>query len=137
MLGLAPAPRPRRAGPGSARNALRHGLSFRVYSEPILSEQVEALAREIAGTDANAEIHQFARRIAEAQIDLRRVRRTRHQFLSNQLNDPYYDSRANMRTKVAVICKLLRPNAPDAYSSRVCGGNKATNCTANYRYSVR
>jgi hypothetical protein len=39
---------------------------------------VEALAHEIAGTDANAEIRQLACRIAEAQIELRRVRHARH-----------------------------------------------------------
>lgn len=97
----------------SARNALRHTLSLPVHSDPALSEEVEALAREIAGIDANAEVEELARRVAEAQIDLRRVRRARHQFLSNNLDDPYYESRANMRAKMAVIGKLLRPNAPE------------------------
>ena len=40
----------------SARNALRHGLSLPVYSDPILSEEMEALAREIAGEGASHEI---------------------------------------------------------------------------------
>jgi hypothetical protein len=97
----------------SARNALRHGLSLPVCSDPALCEEVEALAREIAGADANPEIHELARRVAEAQIDLRRVRYARHQLLSHALSNPYYDSRENMRKKVAVICSLLRPNAPD------------------------
>jgi hypothetical protein len=97
----------------AARNARRHGLSLPLYSDPILSEEVEALACEIAGADANAEIRQLACRIAEAQIDLRRVRRARNQFLTDRLNDEYYESRANRRAKVAVILKLLRPNAPD------------------------
>jgi len=76
-------------------------------SDPILSEEVEALAREIAGTDANAKFRHLACRIAETQIDLRRVRYPRHQFLSDQLNDPY------TREKVAFMCKLLRPDAPE------------------------
>ena len=97
----------------AARNALCHGLSLPVYSDPALSEELEALAREIAGTDANAEIRDLAHRIAEAQIDVRRVRYARHQFLSHKLSDPYYDSRANMREKVALMCSLLRWNAPD------------------------
>jgi len=63
------------------------------------------------GTDA--EIEELARRVAEAQIDLRRVRYARHQLLSHALSDPYYDSRANVRKKVAVILSLLRRNAPD------------------------
>jgi hypothetical protein len=97
----------------AARNALRHGLSLPVYSDPASSEQVEALAREIAGTDANAEIQELARRIAEAQIDLRRVRYARHQVLSHALSKPYYQSRADTRKQVAVIRSLLRCNAPD------------------------
>ena len=59
----------------SARNARRHGLNLPVLSNPPLSEDVEALACEIAGAGATPEIHELARRIAEAQIDLRRVRR--------------------------------------------------------------
>ena len=61
----------------AARNALRHGLSLPVCSDPALCEEVEMLAREIAGTDANAEIQELARRVAEAEIDLRRVRYAR------------------------------------------------------------
>jgi hypothetical protein len=78
-----------------------------------LSEEVEALAREIAGTDANAEIQEYARRVAEAQIDLGRVRSARHQLLSGALSNPHYDSRANAREKFKLIASLLRPNAPD------------------------
>jgi hypothetical protein len=42
----------------TARNALRHGLSLPLSSDPALSEEVEALAREIAGADASAEIQE-------------------------------------------------------------------------------
>jgi hypothetical protein len=97
----------------SARNALRHGLSLPVYADQALSEEVEALAREIAGADASAEIQELAQRIAEAQSDLRRARDARHQLLSQALSDPYYDARANVREKLTVIRQLLRPNAPD------------------------
>jgi hypothetical protein len=97
----------------AARNALRHGLSLPVCCDPALSEEVEALAREIAGTDANAKIQELARRVAEAQIDLRRVRYARHQLLSHALSNPYYDSRKNVRKKLAVIGSFLRRKAPD------------------------
>ena len=97
----------------TARNALRHGLSLPFYANPTLSQEAEELAREMAGTDASAEIRQLACRIAEADIDLRRVRHARNQFLTDRLNDEYYESRANRRTKLAFIFKLLRPNAPD------------------------
>jgi hypothetical protein len=74
---------------------------------------VEALSREIAGPDANREIQGFAREIAEAQIDLRRVRHARYQILSRALSDPHSDSQATMGEKVRVLDSLLRPNAPD------------------------
>jgi hypothetical protein len=70
----------------SARNALRHSLSLPVYSDKALSQEVEALARQIAGTEAGAEMQELARRVAEAQIDVRRVRHARHQLLSQPLS---------------------------------------------------
>lgn len=96
----------------AARNALRHGLSLPVCSDPVLSEQVDALAREIAGSDANAEIQNCARLIAEAQIDLRRIRQARQQLLTDALRNSYYDSRTNVRAKVRLLGSLLRANAP-------------------------
>jgi len=71
------------------------------------------LAREIAGEARDDNTYRLARRIAEAQIDLLRVRRARIQLLSNELNDPYYESRANIREKIAAIFELLKPNAPE------------------------
>src|SRR5262245_8484884 len=97
----------------SARNALRHALSLPVYSDKALCAEVEALACEIAGPDANAEIRELARRVAEAQIDLRRVRCARHRLLSKALSNPSYDAAANVREKSAVIGHVLRDDASD------------------------
>jgi hypothetical protein len=94
----------------AARNALRHALSLPVCSNPALSEEVETLAREIAGPGANAKTQDLARQVAEAQVDLRRVRYARHKLLSDALADPHYD---NWREKMAVLRSLLRENAPD------------------------
>ena len=71
----------------AARNALHHALSLPVCSN--------------------------ARQVAEAQIDLRRVRYARHQFLSDTSNNQNYDSLANMRMKAKVMRAFLRPNPPD------------------------
>ena len=99
---------------GRARSAkARHALSLPVCSNPALSEAVETLAREIAGPGANAETQELARRVAEAQIDLRRVRYARHKLLSDALADPHYDSWREKRKKMAVLRSLLRKNAPD------------------------
>jgi hypothetical protein len=43
--------------------------------------EVEALARQIAGPAADAQMLELTRSIAEAQIDLRRVRSARHKLL--------------------------------------------------------
>ena len=95
----------------AARNALRHALSLPVCFNPALSEEVETLAREIAGPDANAETQDLARQVAEAQIDLRRVRYARRKLLSDAWADPHYDS---WREKMAVLGSLLRKKkAPD------------------------
>lgn len=109
-------PRTTRGRTRAARNALRHALSLPVCSIPALSNEVQALAREIAGPGADAETQELARRVAEAQIDLRRVRYARHQFLSDTLSKEYYGSYANVRVKLKVLRALLRSNPPDMSS---------------------
>ena len=105
-------PKTTRGRSHAVRNALRHALSLSVYSDPLLSEDVKALAREIIGTDTNAEIQELARRIAEAQIDLRRVRHARHQILSQALSDPDYESEVMTPEEIGTdppLCAALRP----------------------------
>jgi hypothetical protein len=99
------------------RNALRHGLSIPVYSDPAWSVELEALAREIIGRNANAETQGPARQIAEAQIDLRRVRFARYRFLSEALSDPHCHPRASVGEEVKLVRSLLPrgvKNAPVA-----------------------
>ena len=97
----------------AARNALRHALSLPVCSNPALSKEVETLAREIAGPGAKAQIQELARQVAEAEIDLRRVRCARHQLLSRTLADPHYESRANTQEKATLLRLILQKKAPD------------------------
>jgi len=92
----------------AARNALRYALSLPVYSDPVWSEELEALARKFVGTDANPEIRELAHRIAEAQIDLHRVRHVRHQILSQALSDTDYESEAMLGKKAALAIRILR-----------------------------
>ena len=105
-----------RTAPGRARaalNARRHGLSLSVFADPTQSEQVETLAREIAGKPTNDDIYQLARRVAEAQIDLQRVRYARHQFLSDRLANPNYYSLARARELFSLIRRLFGPHPPE------------------------
>jgi hypothetical protein len=61
----------------AAQNARRHGLSLPARYDPSRWDGIEALARAIAATDADAECLELARRIAEAQIDIIRARAAR------------------------------------------------------------
>jgi hypothetical protein len=77
-------------GPRSARgksrsrgNARRHGLSIPVLSDPALSAEAEQLAQLLAGDNAPAGILAPARQIAEAHLDLRRVRDASRQMLAS------------------------------------------------------
>jgi hypothetical protein len=69
----------------SARNARRHGLSLPVPADPALAPEVEALARGIAGENASETRHALAARIAEAQIDVVRVRRARRDVMNEMM----------------------------------------------------
>jgi hypothetical protein len=90
-----------KTGPGrarSAKNALRHGLSLS-HADPAVSKEVDDLARQIAGPNADPEILLLARGVAEADFDVWRVRRARHRMLSQLFNDPEDDPPAIHRSK--------------------------------------
>ena len=54
----------------SAGNARRHGLNVPVMSLPAVANEVQAMARVIAGDGAPPELYELAVRVAEAQVDL-------------------------------------------------------------------
>jgi hypothetical protein len=101
----------------SAKNALRHGLSLSVLGDPILSAEIEALASEIAGKGASPEIQMLARRIAQAQIDLRRVRYVRHELLAHALTNLDYGSRERQSG-----VRHARPFFPRHRPGHACSG---------------
>jgi len=74
----------------AARNAHRHGLTLPALADPAWSAEITALARKIAGDDANSEQWQLACRVAAAHIDVMRVRQARHQMVGQALKDPNY-----------------------------------------------
>jgi hypothetical protein len=76
----------------AAQNARRHGLSLSIFADPARSAEVENLVHVIAGEGASPEILECARRFAEAQIDLVRVRQARHDLIDRDLKDPDYRS---------------------------------------------
>jgi hypothetical protein len=97
----------------AARNAWRHGLNRSVFGDPVLSQQVEMMAAEIADDMADDEIYDFARRVAEAQIELQRIQFARHQILSDLLNRPKLHVLVRGRKRVSIFSPLLQPSAPE------------------------
>jgi hypothetical protein len=119
----------------AAQNARRHGLSVPVLLNAGLSEEVEALAREIAGSKVDCEILQLAREIAEAQIDLMRIRYTRQHVLSELLKSPESIQRHMINDKFAprcagvyelatILAKARQFNALDRYERRALSRRK-------------
>ena len=75
-----------------AAAARRHGLALPVLRDPALAPEVDALAREIArsvvGRPVDDARHALACRIAEAIIDLHRVRRAKRPLSAALEADP-------------------------------------------------
>ena len=91
----------------AAQNAFRHGLNVPVLSDPSLAPEVEAMACRISGPNADAETLEWARRIAEAQIDLNRVRNRRRLLITQFLVNPYYQPRHIRRLQLWGCCIWL------------------------------
>lgn len=92
----------------TARNAFSHGLAVSVWGDPSCLKQVEKLSDLIAGEGAEASRLALARRIAEAQIDLIRVRAARFRLLARGTDDPEYRSDGMMRRMLKVSTSLLQ-----------------------------
>jgi hypothetical protein len=96
----------------ASQNARRHGLSVSLSGDPVLSRQVELLAREISG--GRRVVDGRSIRVAEAQIDLVRVRAAK-QTVSQQLNEIWaVDSEnadvgsGNSEAKLSDINRLMK-----------------------------
>jgi hypothetical protein len=95
----------------AARNARRHGLRTPTLSDSLLYAEVEIIAQEIVG-DAGPELFEPPRRIAEAEIDILRVRRARRDLVSRELTTersllPF--SRRNSPNEMAIAQRVLKP----------------------------
>jgi len=92
----------------SAQNALRHGLNVSVLTDLSLAPFAEAMARRIASPDADAEALEQARRIAEAQVDVNRVRDSRRRLISGLLTDPSYQPLRALRQQLRRMKEIDR-----------------------------
>jgi hypothetical protein len=69
-----------RSGAGkerASRNAYRHGLTLSITSTAAVAKQLDKLVRKIAGNTEDAIVLERARAIAEAELELARVRRAK------------------------------------------------------------
>ena len=79
----------------SSANARRHGLAVPIWSNAALTADAAALAKHIAGTNASELVMAHAQHVADAQIEVVRVRRWRHDLMEQRLSglqlvDPYH-----------------------------------------------
>lgn len=98
----------------AAQNARRHGLSISICADPTHSAEVELLTLKIAGERASPEILELAHRIAEAQIDLGRIQRSRVNLLNQYLRDPTFESRKTAKEKMKCFMKFAKGPALNA-----------------------
>jgi len=89
----------------AAQNTRRHGLSIPVARNPKLAAEVEELALEIAGRDAPPGLGALARVVAEAQIDIERIRRARHCLFEDALAASVLPT--NKRARLAQVKALI------------------------------
>ena len=61
----------------ASRNAYRHGLTLSINSTAAFAKQLDTLVRKIAGDSEDAIVLERARAIAQAELDLARVRRAK------------------------------------------------------------
>jgi hypothetical protein len=110
----------------SAQNALRHGLNVPIWSDPALPPLAEAIAYRIAGPNADEQMLEHARRIAEAQVDLNRARNHRRRLIAGLLDDPSYGDRLRGDEKFAAIVEenATRLAAIDRYERRALSRRK-------------
>jgi hypothetical protein len=92
----------------SGQNALRHGLSVPVSKEPSLSIQAEEIAYKLAGPDPDETLLDRARAVADAQVDLNRVRARRNALVARLLADPQYEPLSTYKKQVRIMRMIDR-----------------------------
>ena len=90
----------------SRHNARRHGLATGIGSDPAFRDDIEILAKLLAGGREN--IGEFAREAAEAHLDLTRIRRIRAGLWMQYLDDAASTTREDRRELAEQFARLER-----------------------------
>ena len=78
-------PRSRAGKKRSSHNAYRHGLSSTMTSNVASAKLLDTLTRRIAGDTEDARILERARTIAQAELELARIRRVRLALIAREM----------------------------------------------------
>jgi hypothetical protein len=65
----------------SSQNSRRHGLSLPIFADATYSAEIQRLANELVCKESSRDVIELAYRVAEAQLDLIRIRWARHDLL--------------------------------------------------------
>jgi hypothetical protein len=104
----------------SSANARRHRLAVPIWSDPVLTANVVALAKHIAGVHASPQVMAHAQQVADAQIEVVRVRRWRLDLMRQHLSDLAGSDGPDLKCKKASIVANLAPQLQsiDRYERR-------------------
>jgi hypothetical protein len=75
---------------------------------PALSQQAEMLAQEIARGATDQTLLELARRVAEAQLDLVRIRQVRHDLLVDNMQDAKLANERQLADQLIVLDRYER-----------------------------
>lgn len=97
-------PRTQQGRARASRNAVKHGLSIppSLWQRP--AHEVEKITQRIAGEGASAQILEAATAIAEAELDLMRIRRVKCDLMS----DPKAREKKLSRKEIAAVGRKFR-----------------------------
>jgi hypothetical protein len=84
-------------------NARRHGLSIPVLNDVGWSLQIDELARRIADGTTDPLALEQAKLVAEAQVDLMRIRAYRTRFLTRRMRNWVQESKADQKINAEFI----------------------------------
>ena len=91
----------------SSRNALRYGLAVAIGSDPAFSHDIETLAIAIEHAATGQAVGEFARQVAEAELDILRIRKIKASLFVSVADNP--DSRSEAYVELnSNLAKLER-----------------------------
>jgi hypothetical protein len=85
-----------------------------IQSDPNWSKELERVVREFESKYSDPNIVSFARRLAEAHLDVSRVRLAKHMLWARMLDDPSYVTKARRRERWQLLQTFMResPHVP-------------------------